>query len=103
MVRAALIFIVLFSVSSCTWVTLDKAAESVMVKTESDVANCKKVARTTVSLRSKVMGIERNKEKVQRELEVLARNAAIDYQGNAVVPSSAIKEGKQSFDVYQCP
>ena len=103
MVRMVSIFVVLLAVTSCTWVTLDKAAETVMVKTESDVANCKKVARTTVSLRSKVMGIQRNKEKVQKELEVLARNAAVDYQGNTVVPSSPIEEGKQSFDVYQCP
>ncbi|MGD8560104.1 MAG: DUF4156 domain-containing protein [Gammaproteobacteria bacterium] len=90
-------------VVSCTWVKLDKAAEGVSVRQPSDVADCKKVARTVVSLRSKVMGVKRDDEKVKKELETLARNAAVDYKGNVVVPGSTIDEGKQSFDVYQCP
>lgn len=101
--RTVPVILVLALVASCTWVKLDKPAESVAVKQIDDVGNCKKVARTVVSLRSKVMGIQRNKEKVQRELETLARNAAVDFEGNVVVPSSPIEEGKQTFDVYQCP
>ena len=87
---------------SCTWVSLSKEGETVMVKTISDVSECKKVAHTTASLRSKVMGVDRNTEKVKAELEILARNAAIEYGGNVVVPSSDIEEGKQTFDVYKC-
>ncbi|MGD8567716.1 MAG: DUF4156 domain-containing protein [Gammaproteobacteria bacterium] len=97
------VLLMVLLLASCTWVKLDKEAESVMVKQKSEVADCRKIARTTVSLRSKILGIERSKEKVQRELETLARNSAVDYEGNAVVPSSIIKDGKQSFDVYLCP
>ena len=49
------------------------------------------------------MGIERSGEKVQTELETLARNKAVEFGGNVVVPSSEIVDGIQSFDVYQCP
>jgi phenylalanyl-tRNA synthetase beta subunit len=97
------VLLVVLLLASCSWVKLDKEAESVLVKQKSEVADCRKIAHTTVSLRSRILGIERNKEKVQKELETLARNAAVDYEGNAVVASSVIKDGKQSFDVYRCP
>lgn len=93
---------ILFLVS-CTWVKLTKEGEGVAVRTADQVTDCKKVANTTASLKSKVMGIERNNKKVQTELETLARNAAVDYGGNVVVATSDIEEGKQTFDVYQCP
>ena len=96
------IFITLFLVS-CTWVKLTKEGERVAVRTADQISDCKKVANTTASLRSKVMGIERKSEKVQTELETLARNAAVDYGGNVVVATSEVEEGKQTFDVYQCP
>ncbi len=103
MLRKASLVLPCFVLVSCSWVKLTSEAESVSVRTAEQVADCKKVANTTASLRSKVMGVERSKEKVQKELETLARNAAIDYGGNVVVPTSEIKEGKQTFDVYQCP
>ena len=89
--------------ASCTWVSLTKEGEGVTVKTADQVTECKKVANTVASLRSKVMGVERNSEKVQAELETLARNAAVDYGGNVVVATSEVEEGKQTFDVYLCP
>ncbi|HEY5603088.1 MAG TPA: DUF4156 domain-containing protein [Gammaproteobacteria bacterium] len=88
---------------SCTWVRLTSAGEGVSVRAADQVADCKKVANTTASLRSKVMGMERHRDKVQKELQTLARNAAVDYGGNVVVPTSEIKEGTQTFDVYRCP
>lgn len=87
---------------SCTWVRLTKDGEAVLVKTEAEVANCQRLATTNASLRSKVMGIERSADKVKLELETLARNAAADYGGNAVVPTTEIEDGKQSFAVYKC-
>lgn len=103
MKRKMTVLVLLLPMAACTWVTLDKAAQPVMVKSATEVSTCKKVAHTSVSLRSKVMGINRNEEKVRKELEILARNAAVDYEGNAVVATTAVNEGKQSFDVYQCP
>lgn len=90
------------SVCSCTWVRLTSEGEEVMVKTQEQVADCKRVAKTNASLRSKVMGIERDSDKVKLELETLARNAAVEYGGNAVVPITEIEEGSQSFAVYKC-
>jgi phosphoenolpyruvate carboxylase len=103
MIKQLSLFVFAFSLVSCTWVKVTEQGESVMVRNADQVADCKKMARTTVSLRNKVMGVERSKEKVQKELETLARNAAVDYSGNVVVPTSEVTDGKQTFDVYQCP
>ena len=103
MIRKMLILSSVLLMVSCTWVKLTSEGEGVTVKTADQVSDCKKVANTTASLKSKVMGFERNTEKVQTELETLARNAAVDYGGNVVVATSEINEGKQTFDVYKCP
>ena len=103
MYKFLLIGLIGFFLASCSWVKLTEEGEKVSVRDASEVSDCKKVARTTAELRSKVMGINRNADKVKKELETLARNAAVDYGGNVVVPESEIMEGKQSFNVYNCP
>jgi len=98
------LMIVLLSLTlcSCTWVRLTKEGELVMVKTEDEVTECNRVAKTNASLRSRVMGIDRDDEKVKQELETLGRNAAVEYGGNTIVPITEIKDGTQSFAVYKC-
>lgn len=102
MLNKLVILLICLMICSCTWVRLTSDGESVSVKTMDEVATCKRVAKTTASLRSKVMGIERDEDKVKRELETLARNAAIEYEGDTVVPITEIEDGKQSFAVYLC-
>ena len=34
-------------------------------------------------------------------LSFLARNAAVDWGGNTIVPISAVKDGKRSYAVYR--
>ena len=46
--------------------------------------------------------IDRNREKVRKELETLARNHTDELNGDTIVPASAIENGKQTFDVYRC-
>ena len=102
MLKKILLVLLCFLIFSCTWVRLTKDGETVTVKTEAEVSECKRVAKTTASLRSKVMGIERDDAKIKLELETLARNAAVEYGGNVVVPITEIEEGAQSFAVYKC-
>lgn len=102
MIRITFFLVLCLSVSACTWVRLTAGGEGVEVKTMEEVANCKRVAKTSASLRNKVMGIERSEDKVKLELETLARNAAVEYDGNAVVPITEIEDGSQSFAVYKC-
>jgi len=88
--------------AGCTWVGLSPEGEKVVVLSPDEVTNCDRLGHTTVSLLDKLAGIERNREKVQEELNTLARNSAVDLGGDAVVPESKINDGKQRFGVYRC-
>ncbi len=90
------------SLTACTWVELTPEGERVRVLTAAEVAKCEVVGKTTVSLAAKVLGIKRHPEDVQNELNMLARNSAVDLRGDTVVPIAAPVDGKQTFAVYRC-
>jgi hypothetical protein len=96
-----LIAIVLFSLG-CTWVKLTAEGEKVRVLSAVEVKSCKQLGKTTTTLKDKIAGISRSKEKVKKEMESLARNSAADMGGDTVVPVSNVENGKQTFEVYKC-
>lgn len=100
--RVGLMAVLAFVLSACTWVEPTAQGEKVRVLTAEEVTKCKKVGQTTVSLLAKLAGIERNAQKVQDELNILARNSAVELDGDTVVPISAVEDGKQTFAVYRC-
>jgi hypothetical protein len=102
MKRAYLLLLSLALVSSCTWVKLTPQGEKVRVLSATEISSCKKLGKTVTSLKDKIAGIHRNKQKVEKEMQALARNSAVDIGGDTVVPVSDIKDGKQTFDVYRC-
>jgi hypothetical protein len=95
-----LLFAVL--VTSCSWVKLTPEGEKVRVLAINEVSSCKKLGKTTTTLKDKIAGMSRNKAKVQKEMQALARNSAADMGGDTVVPVSEIQDGKQTFEVYKC-
>lgn len=88
--------------AGCTWVKLTPEGEKVRVLSSTEVNTCKKLGKTVVSVRAVVAGIKRDKDKVKEELETLARNHAIDLEGDTVVPASSIENGQQTFWIYRC-
>ena len=88
---------------SCSWVEITDEGKTVSVREKDQVADCKKVGKVTASLADKVAGVKRSKEKVEKELEILARNNAVDYGGNTIVATTEVEDGKRSYDVYKCP
>lgn len=90
------------AISACTWVETTDSGQQVRLATQNQVAKCKKVGKTTVSVVDKVGFISRSEEKVAEELQALARNSAAEMDGDTIVASGAITEGEQSFDVYRC-
>lgn len=85
-----------------SWVDLTAQGEKVRVLELSEVATCKKLGETTVSLASKVAGMNRSEKQVQEELRRLARNSGAEINGDTVVPMSDAVEGIQKFAVYKC-
>jgi len=104
--RTSLSIIPLFGLlllPGCAFVSLAPEAEAVRMVDEQAAAGCKELGTTRVEVLDKVGFISRSSQKVSDELDTLARNAAIDLQGNAVVPSGPIAEGKRSYRVLRCP
>ena len=92
--------VTLITLSSCTYVRLTPEGENVAVLTQSEVAGCNRTGTTTVEVLDKVV-INRNPERVALELRTFARNRAAD-RGDAIVPSSDVEDGEQSFVIYRC-
>lgn len=93
--------LVVLLLSACTWVELTPEGENVTVAKAEHVTNCKFTGTSTVSVRSTAVG-DRDMAKIKTELETLARNEASKLKGDTVVPVTEIKEGEQTFKVYQC-
>ena len=98
----SLVLLVGLMLPACTWVELKPEAEKVRIGALEEVANCRKLASTTVMVKADVATFARNREKVRSELETLARNNAAHLKGNVVVPVTPIEDGSQSFVVYRC-
>ncbi|MCW9024480.1 MAG: DUF4156 domain-containing protein [Gammaproteobacteria bacterium] len=92
-----------FFISACTWVELSSEAEAVRLISAEQAQACKLLGKTTVMVKATVATFARNEEKVRTELETLARNNALELNGNAIKPVAAVDQGKQVFEVYQCP
>lgn len=107
MKRSLIIFVpvVAILVMGFKWVKLTPEGEKVRVLEAREVASCRKLGKTTVSVRAKIVGSwKRNEEKVKRDLEYQARNsAAADFKGgDTIVAITDVADGKQKFDVYKC-
>ncbi len=98
--RTLLFTIAAVTLTSCTWVKLTPEGQNVEVMTQADLANCERTGTTTVEVLDKVL-LERNPEKVEQELQTLARNRAAG-RGDVIVASSGIEDGEQQFVIYRC-
>jgi hypothetical protein len=91
--------------SGCSFVNLSEKGERVMVLNPADVVNCRRLGSTIVSVKDSIVGVDRSHEKMDIELEMLARNSAQDVgggQGDTVVREERLADGKQRFGVYRC-
>lgn len=99
-----LVPVVALLVMGFKWVKLTPAGEKVRVLEASEVSSCRKLGKTSVSVRAKLVGVKRKEKKVKRELQYQARNSAsADFEGgDTIVALSAVTDGRQKFDVYKC-
>jgi prefoldin subunit 5 len=97
-----LMLAVILSLGACTWVKLTPEGEKVRVLSMSEVSTCKKLGKTTTTLKDKIAGMSRKQAKVEKEMQALARNSAAGMGGDTVVPVTEVADGRQTFEVYKC-
>ena len=95
--------LVLLLLSACTWVQLSNAGEMVEIRTASQVAGCDRLGQASSTTMDRLILVDRSSERQQQELFTLARNEAASMGGNAIVAATDVTNGRQRFDVYNCP
>jgi|SRR6056297_2790293 len=98
-----LIIPILLACAACApWVKLTAEGADVRHLSRQASAACTRVGRVSAVTREKVVGIGRNDDRVQAELLTMARNEAAALGANAVVATSEIADGRQTFDALHC-
>ena len=101
-IKAMMVGLAVFSMSACTWVQLSEEGKKVRVLSANEVAKCKPVGQTTSTTTAKLVGVKRHQNAIKDELETLARNAAINLDGDTIVADGPMVDGKQTYKVYRC-
>jgi len=101
-VRSTFFILVLLLLAGCTAIKLTEQGKNVRVVGRYDVAACKTIGTTTATVTDKVAGLKRKEHIVKKDLETLARNAAVSMGGDTIVPQGEIEGGKQTFKVFKC-
>jgi hypothetical protein len=102
MIAAAALVLLAGGLNGCTWVKTTPEGESVRVASADAVSDCVRKGKVTVSVKSRVSGVERKPTKVATELAALARNEGALLGGDTVVAETDVADGRQTFGVYQC-
>ncbi|MCP1728382.1 hypothetical protein J2T60_002382 [Natronospira proteinivora] len=96
------LLLAVLTLAACTWVRPDTGADEVLVLPKERVADCERLGSVEVSVLARVVGMDRHEEEVESDLQVLARNHAVERGGDTVVPLSEIKDGEQRYGIYSC-
>ena len=99
--RRIFLLSLLFVVVACG-PELTLQGSKVNVAKESQLKQCQILGSTRLSLTPTRMKLMRE-ENMKKQLTIEARNFAARIGGNMVWPAGAIEEGKQSFNIYNCP
>ena len=88
--------------NACANVKLTHGGEKARVLSSGEVANCQKRGATTVSVKPTILTVPRQQTVIAKELQILARNSAVNMGGDTVSAISKIDNGQQTFAVYRC-
>jgi hypothetical protein len=94
--------VIVLSLSACASVKLTHGGEKARVLSSGEVTNCQKRGATTVRVKPTLLTIRRQPTVVAKELQILARNSAVNMGADTVSPISKIDNGKQTYAVYRC-
>jgi len=97
-----LTLIITLATSGCSLVKLSPQADQVRLMTAQSASHCRILGTTTVSVMNSVFFVDRDRKKIQGELEIMARNSAAKMGGDTASPDNGPIDGEQSYTVYQC-
>lgn len=104
LMRLAVLSLLVVGITGCASSMIGErvGAELVVLAKDSEVAQCKSLGRTTLSVLSSLGPITRSPEAVEDNLLQMARNEAIDKGGDTVVKGVSMEYGKRSYETFKC-
>jgi len=84
------------------FIEVKKGSEQIVIVDADKISGCELKGKVNVSVLSKIGFITRNKEDVEANLDQLARNNALDMQGNTIVKLDSSEFGRRNFSIYKC-
>ena len=88
--------------AGCANVELTPQGKKVRLLSPQEVGKCRYIGKVSSSVTDRVGIVTRDEDLVREEVETNARNSAGTMDGDSLVSTSPLKDGKQSFDVYRC-
>jgi hypothetical protein len=88
--------------AGCTWVEATPEGDEVRVVPGDRVSGCNHLGELSVYTKADVGGIDRSPNKIQQELETLARNEAATMNADTIVAVTQITNGRRTYQVYRC-
>ena len=104
MKSSPILFVIVIMLNACTWVNENQAGRNVFIVPKSQVTNCQKAGNIKAEVKHKIGFIKRRASKILEELQILARNEALNLGANTIVAKHQKPiEGKKSYAAFICP
>jgi len=92
----------LFLFGCAKFIDIIPGSESINVVNKFNADQCILKSTTTVSVLAEVGFIDRDSESIKLDLDQLAKNAAIDNQGNTIIKIGSSENGKATYQILYC-
>lgn len=100
--RFAVLPLIALLLSACSFIPQKPGSDRVVLLPDNFVANCQLLGQTNAMVPTKFGFIEHGSESIEKSLQSIARNDAVDMKGDSIVKAGPIKEGRQTFKIYKC-
>ena len=91
----------LVTTAGCSVVKVSEAGKRVSLISSDNAYNCQRVGNINTSVLDNVLFVPRNTQKIQSDLDKLARDQAVLMHANSLVRVSTI-EGQGKYIAYNC-
>lgn len=100
--RIPLLAVGCFALVGCAFVTLTPSAARVQVLASAP-SGCENRGEVVVTMTHRVGFYERDALRLRDELEILARNQAVELGANRISPMQPPENGRQRWAMWRCP
>lgn len=88
--------------AACSFIPQSPGADRVLLLPLARVKTCTEIGQTKVQVLDRIGFITRRSASVERDLQRVAKNNAVDMGGDTIAALTGVVNGRQTFGVYKC-